>query len=509
MAINASLLISSPDAGSKKRLSQYCANLRRDYDNRNFDRDVNKLIKPYLKGVWRHEFQRTEKYLRDLRSSADGKLYSQGVKEYAKLLKAGKQFSEPNHTYFGWNQHYKAAKNQMVEEFSKLHLKPLQYTCDDDIAKSLPKLDTHAGFTWILSGLKEKGMNLDGIHQRYLDELEQARQRGTFGKPNLVAVRTQGRGHAFDDDGNFTHDCDHKTRMVSMVDLIVIIAELTFAKPIQEYMAVCDWYAGGKDLDSGIGRIISGMRMHYSHWVSIDYSSFDVSVSAWLIHDAFEIIKAAFPVLEAYDSLFELVENDFVEKDFVFADEIIHSVRGVPSGSMFTQIVDSIVNRLVIQTYLNARGFHGRMIVMGDDNLCYTIEEIDRADLSSYIQKNFGMEVSADKTKFGPASHPPQFLSCEWWIEGRFREPHEVIGKLLYPERKRRYGKTRGTPQETLWSYVLAYPITMSRMIDVQRFLADNPTLSKSSLKNMGSHKLPGLIKYLRDYTYGFWSKAA
>lgn len=497
-----------PDAGSKNRLRQFRSNLKKDRDERNFDHHVDYLLRAYLKPSWRREYSRTRRYLHNLRSSKDGKLFSQGVKEYSKLLASGRAFAEPNYAPFSWNRYYKAAKEDFISEFSKLHLHPVRYHSDGDIERTLPKLDTHAGFTYIVSGVKEKGGNLDDIYARFNREVAQATESGSFGKPILPAVRTQGNGHAFEDDGTFTGDCDHKTRMVSMIDLIVIIAELMFAKPIQDYMAEAKWYAGGKDLDYGVARILVGMRSRYPFWVSLDYSSFDQSISAWLIHDAFEIILSAFSELTEGDKrLFQVIEHDFIVKDFVFGDEVIHSERGVPSGSMFTQIVDSIVNVLVINTYLKATGNTGRMIVMGDDNLVYTDRKIDVDLLSSYLKKNFGMTVNVLKTCSGRAFHHPTFLSCEWRLEGRYREPHVLISKLLYPERERKYGEGRGKPEETLWSYVLTYRIAMDQIIDIAKFLSDYPRLQKVNLREMGSQNLPGFLKYVVNYTDGYWSK--
>lgn len=497
-----------PDAGSKNRLKQFQSNLMKDYDNRNFDYQVDTLIQAYLRPQWKREYRRTLKYLRNLRSSKDGKLFSQGVKEYSKLLKSGLSFAEPNYTSFAWNRNYQAAKADLIREFSNLNLHPVEYQSDDDIKTTLPKLDTHAGFTYILSGVKEKGGNLENIFERFNREVVKATECGTFGKPILPAVRTQGNGHAFEDDGSFTGDCDHKTRMVSMVDLIVIIAELMFAKPIQDYMAETKWYAGGKSLDLDIGRIITGMRSKFSFWVSLDYSSFDQSISAWLIRDAFEIIKSAFPEMSETDErVFEVVVHDFIHKDFVFGDRLVHSDRGVPSGSMFTQIVDSIVNVLVVSTYMRSIGDKGyQMIVMGDDNLIYSYRELDVSALSSYLDKNFGMTVNVDKTCNGSFVDSPRFLSVEWRPEGRYREPHETIAKLLYAERERRYEEGRGKPEDTLWGYILTYNITMHQILDVSKFLGDHPRFQRVDLLKLGSHNLPGALRYISQYTSGYWS---
>jgi hypothetical protein len=508
MKTNVLQKLSSLGTRSKNLLIQFRDNLRRDWDRRNFDSLVRNILKRYCKPFWKKELSSTIRYLWNLKSSKDGKAYSQGVKEYSKLRENALKFAQANHAYFGWNVNYNAAKQMLIDQFSKYRLSPLNYRSDADIEEALPKKDTHAGFTYIETGVKEKGKNLENILARFNTRLQQALKDGSFNTPILPAVRTQGKGHAFTEDGKQTGDCDHKTRMVSIVDLFTIIAELKFAKPFQDLMATIPWYAGGKNLDSEVASTINGYRHKHNFWTSLDYSNFDASVSAWLIHDAFDVIRSAFIDLsDEEEAVFKLVEHDFIEKDFILADEIIHSVRGVPSGSMFTQIVDSIANWIVIQTYLNSKHLRGDMEIMGDDNLVYTDVELNLLDLSSYVRKNFGMEINPSKTEHGLSTTAPTFLSCEWRVEGRYREPHELIAKLLYPERERNYKSGDATPEEVVWSYILSYGLGMREFFNVDQFLADNPRLRRVNLQNMGSRELPGLLKYLRDYTGGYWSR--
>lgn len=487
--------------GSKQRLRNYQSQLAVDRDERNFDYRVRDEILRFVKPTWKQETIKTIRYLDTLRSTKDGKLFSQGVKSYAKIEEAAERFAEPNHPWFGWNRNYKAAKSKLIEEFSKLHLHPLTLQNDDDVRINLPKLDTHAGFLFIETGNREKGENLEGIVDKVSKELASAKLSGRLEIPHLVAYRTQGKGHAFDKEGNFTNDCDHKTRMVTMEDLRHVVAELPFSKPIQDYLATVDWYAGGKDLDGGVSSIISDMRHKYFYWISIDYSAYDQSISAWLIRDAFDIIRTAFDMDDDQSEAYDIVVQSFIEKDFILADRVIHSQKGVPSGSMFTQIIDSIVNRLMILTYAISTRGDCKMIIMGDDNLIYSDTKIDAEHLSSYIRKNFGIEVSADKSDYGDRYSNPTFLSSEWKPEGRYREPHELIAKLLYPERKRVYEGGRTKPEEVLWSYHLAYPAAMDSLIDVPSLTREYPRLERLNVDTIGSHYIPGFLRFLRDYT--------
>lgn len=503
--ISLSKLIEPLTAGQRKRLNCFLSNLARDIDDRHFDKDLRDLFQKYT--FHPKEVCDELEYLQTLKSSKDGKLFSQGYKSYAALLDGAKRFAEPNYTWFGWNRNYKLAKSEVMSEFSKLQLSEITYSNDDDIRDTLPKLDTHAGWLYIITGNRAKEGNLEGISKRYMNAEKEARRNGSFNQVILPGYRTQGKGHAYTDDGEKTYDCSHKTRLVAMYSMLSVIAECKWARPIQDAMAEMSWYVGGKDLSSDVGGRIRWMRANYQNWISIDYSGFDASISAWLIHDAFEIIRCAF--VDVDDELFRVIETDFIEKNFVFKEGVVHSVKGVPSGSMFTQIVDSIVNRLMVLTFLHSRSFRADMMIMGDDNLVFSIEKIDPDDIASYLAKNFGVIVNADKTSNGTAKVNPEFLSREWRFDGEYREPHELVAKMMYPERTRDYRTDHAKVEEVLYAYVLTYNITMHQLMDVDKFLAEYPRLNKHRIfEKVDSRYLPGALAFIREYTLPAGRKA-
>lgn len=485
-------------SGSKSRLQEFRATLMHDEDRRNFDTDLCQLFEGYLLRGESKDYFKVKSYLRDLKSSEDGKLFSQGVKEYAQLEKGIDRFQQPSHPSFQWNRNYQEAKSDLIKLFSKMGLRMVNYIDDESIRLTLPKTSTHCGYTYIQTGRRSKGENLTNIYQRYLEQENLARKEGSFNKPILPGCRTQASG-AFEDDGTFTGDCKHKTRLISMVDMFVIIAELRFAAPLQKAMARWDSYAGGKQPNQ-ISSIISNMRYKFPYFISLDYSSFDQSISDWLIYDVFDIIRSAF--VDADEELLGVIITDFIEKNFVMGDWTFYVRKGVPSGSMFTQIVDSIANVLMVSTYLKAIGSQGEMIVMGDDNLVYSKLKIDKTTISSYIMKNFGVEVGLKKTTEGTKRVDPEFLSRFWRPSGQEREKHAVISKLLYPERFRNYKNSPVTPELVLFAYILTYPITMWRLMDLDKFYRDFPNLSRRrALEMVDSRYIPGALAFIREYT--------
>lgn len=499
--INDEWLMTRLTSGSKRRLYDFRVKLARDEDRRNYDKDLARLFEEYLRPNYRDEYFRTKEYLRKLRSSEDGKLFSQGVKSYAKLELGIAEFQKPDHSDFRWNRNYQSAKKELIDEFSTYHLKMVHYSDDESIIRTLPKTSTHCGYTYLFSGKRRKGDNMEDIYARYQLEEEQARINKSFNKPILPGVRTQNSnaGGAFNEDGTFTGDCKHKTRLVAMIDMMQIIAELRFAKPLQSRLASEKFYAGGKDME-GISSIIANMRIEYPWFISLDYQAYDQSISSWLLYDVFEVISHAYDDLD--EELYWILANDFIHKNFIMADGVYHVDKGVASGSMYTQIWDTVVNRLIILTMLKAMKTSGRMIIMGDDNLLYLRDYIPIDQVASYISKNFGITVNATKSGWGPSTKDPEFLSCVWRSDGRYREYHVVIAKLLYPERFRDYERSQTTPSMVLFSYIMTYPISMWRIMDTDKFRSDHPNLTKRLVEDLvDSRYIPGALTFIREYT--------
>lgn len=492
-------LTNALSSGQNKRLISYRQSLSTDRDNVLFDSSVASLLRKYAKNS--KKLEEVISYLNELKDD-DGYHFSQSLRQYDKLESQIWKFAEPNHTTFRWNRNYQKALKQVLDIILKMpRLRQMDYRCDDDIIQAIPKSDTHSGFSYLLTGKKQKGEYFDGIYKSYMSEEENARKCGSFNKYILPGTRTQGSG-AFDDvTGEFTYHCKHKTRLVSMVDIHVIIAELKFAKPFQGLLAYLDEYAGGKD-DNAIANIIANYRKKHVYWYSLDYSAFDQSISSWLIRDAFAIIRQAF-IGDFDEELFSIIQEDFIHKNFVSAHGVVHSDKGVPSGSMFTQIIDSLVNLICVFTYLNSIGVEGKCIVMGDDNLLFTNVEIDGTLISTYMKKNLGLTINADKIDKGKCgAQPPKFLSREWRNTGQWRHPNVLISKLLFPERFRPYQSGDARPQDIIYGYYLTYKLGMNELLDMGQFFRDYP-FNEKTFERVVSRYVPGALQfnlvYLRD----------
>lgn len=490
-AIKVSSFQNRLDTGSKKRLSDFSRSLAADREGQIFDDKALRLLQDY---VWnRDELEDVRRYLNDVG-------FTQSRKEYHQLEDAIARYAESNHTSFRWNENYQRSLKQLKSVFQLARLNPVEYQSDDDCFNNLPKVDTHSGWSYIETGIKEKGGYKEGSFRKLCMTEEAAKLEGNFGIPLLPAYRTQGSGAFEENSGSRTGESKCKTRLVSMVDIFQVLSEARYSVPFQQWFGGKMCYAGGKQ-PGEIAGIISTMRSRNTNWISLDYSGFDASLSDWLIADAFELIKSAFVRVD--EKLWTVIVDSFIHKAFVTPNGLVYSDKGVPSGSMFTQIIDSVCNMIMIQTYLNATNNRGEMIVMGDDNLLYTNRELEVNDMASYLAKNFGTRIHTDgKLNQGRSSEDPWFLSRNWKSSGQWRHPNTLISKLLYPERFRDYFKCEAaTPALVLYGYILEYRLGMGELMDVERFCVDHKFQGHSFRKVSNVIYMPGALRYSSVYT--------
>jgi len=470
-AINESFLQNCPDSGSTKRLKSYQARIRKDSVQRIFDDRAAAVL---LKYAWNPGKVREEmEYLRNLKDG-EGKLFCRSMGKYADMEAQFLKFQEPEKPSFRWNRHYQAAVATVCARYAQAELKMREYSSDEDIYNSVTDWSTATGWTAIATGLRKKVDVLSGVFEVYAEREARAKKVGSFETPIVCGTRTQGSG-AYDAEGKRTNTWKSKKRAVFMVDVYTIIAESKFGAPLNEWLRNYPYTAIGKD-DQWITRWVNQCKEQGWNFISLDYSKYDSTIPSWLIRSAFDVIRSAF---QSYDSiLLSCIEEDFINKNIVTADGVIHVTHGNPSGSRLTAIINGICNEIMTETWLSALNLKGMCNIMGDDNLVYLQAKVDHAlvaSISQYIVHNFGVRVNADKSNSGTFRDDPEYLSRFWGFSGPYRNIGEVISLICYPERFRPYDRkdVELTPEMILYSYVLAYRRTMYELVDVESLLRD------------------------------------
>lgn len=267
----------------------------------------------------------------------------------------------------------------------------------------------------------------------WIEDLELHRSRRTFKyHPDLAWTRTQ--------IGTVE---DPKIRNVWGKAFENIILEGMSAYPlIKAYRAL------GKPMPLGVNyfkrlpsmihnTLFDGFNQYYG--VGIDYKSFDSSIQPWLITASFDILEKnlIFPDYESRRA-FDYTKHFFIHTPVVMPDgRLWYKHLGVPSGSYYTQLIDSIANHIVT-TYaqLSHYGSAFKTYVLGDDSLFGVPIEFGLPSIDYFRQPalKLGLTIHPEKGVVATRASELEFLGhCAYGTKVN-RETAGMMRLALYPE---------------------------------------------------------------------------
>lgn len=346
------------------------------------------------------------------------------------------------------------------------------FACPHTSMKLKP-VDLMRGVAELYSDLSIKGDRSAGLTaygeskaQAFTIGLDKAQAILCDGKapaPCLAGVRTQRK---------------KKTRLVWMYPLEMTMIEACVARPLINYFSstegVMTFGQFSHEIGSRLRRSASSTRFHYS----IDYSQFDSCVSPLLIHYAFNAFRSWFDledkILEnvTVGQAFDVIERYFITTPIVmpkamakFPVMVTGKVGGVPSGSYFTQLVDSFAN--VALLYACSSRFElalkdENVFVLGDDCLFFCNRDggADLLQQMSGFLASLGFSVNQQKGSHGLSTDVVEYLGRHWHNGFPMRPMSEIVRGALYPEKYRRYSRDRGTRQAQALAVVNSYLLT-------------------------------------------------
>lgn len=210
-------------------------------------------------------------------------------------------------------------------------------------------------------------------------------------------------------------------------------------------------------------RLIGIQNMKYAY--GADFSGFDSSIGTRLIGIAFDVIRTWYE--GRYHEDIRLIENYFIFTPIIMPDGNVYvKKRGVPSGSYFTQLVDSIVNYFAIQyIVIRLTGMPvkpAKILVLGDDSIFGSDKFINLHDAAS-VASELGLVLHPDKTAFSRRGEPLHFLGHVWLKGFQDRPGFETALRMAFPENRSQIADPRVRAQMRIYGYVTdslqAWPI--------------------------------------------------
>jgi hypothetical protein len=232
-----------------------------------------------------------------------------------------------------------------------------------------------------------------GIREYFAESLE----LGRLGWPLSDAVRYPGLiGARSVARGPYLYS---KTRYVTQWSRVIGNWEKTLFIPMRDILKKLPTFCalvGSERVDA----VVTGMmRRTTGPILSLDFSGFDASVPFPVINRVFGVIKDWFE--DSAHQLINFVHAAFIGCPLIAPNAFIKDrAKGVPSGSVLTNLVDSLVNLWVMAYAAAVNGGRVTMAcVQGDDGL-YTFAGIsDLSVLSETLFSELGMTIkmTADK----------------------------------------------------------------------------------------------------------------
>jgi len=188
----------------------------------------------------------------------------------------------------------------------------------------------------------------------------------------------------------------NKTRNVWGYPVADTVLEMCFYRPLLEFQKRRAWRSAlltPQDVDESITYIIDLAQRLNESLLSIDFSSFDATVQYGLQFAAFDYMKGLFQSSE-----WPIIDQLFLRFNTIGVltpDGIMSGPHGVPSGSTFTNEVDSIAQYLVasksgIITHPNEEFCQ----IQGDDG-AYVLKDPD-ALMENFV--SYGLKVNTSKS---------------------------------------------------------------------------------------------------------------
>nr|CUS18591.1 RNA dependent RNA polymerase [Beauveria bassiana partitivirus 1] len=302
--------------------------------------------------------------------------------------------------------------------------------------------DTSAGSTFMGS---KKGDVMEEIYHeaRWLGHRMKQDGRGQF-NPSRMRFPPCLAGQR----GGMSEREDPKTRLVWIYPAEMLVVEGFYApRMYHDYM---------KDSHSPMLNGKSSQRL-YTEWTcglregetlyGIDFSSFDTKVPAWLIRVAFDILRqninwdtfqgeqVSKRERQKWRNVWDSMVWYFINTPILMPDgRMFRKYRGVPSGSWFTQMIDSVVNYILVDYLAGCQEVEIRNLkVLGDDSAFRADDSFSLA-VAERDSSAVGMVMHPDKCE--KTLNPSEFkLLGTVYIDGHpHRESDEWWKLALYPE---------------------------------------------------------------------------
>lgn len=217
-----------------------------------------------------------------------------------------------------------------------------------------------------------------------------------------------------------------------------ILLEGLSAEPLIDWFMQADtFYYIGRDPVDDVPKVLTASGDAEATYLSLDWSCFDASAQPYEIELAFDLIKSmiTFPDKES-ELVFEYSRKLFIQRKLLSPDGNLYMrYGGVPSGSYFTHIIDSIINWIRIRYLLQLNDIEYSMIkTHGDDGFIVILSVIHNFDFITRRAEQLGWHIKPEKCSLTGDISKIEFLGRQSVHGTNQRNRLKCLRLCLYPE---------------------------------------------------------------------------
>jgi hypothetical protein len=312
-----------------------------------------------------------------------------------------------------------------LDEMFNLKDKYFNTVSTEIAANSLPKSTSSA-----FPDFKKKGDLLDS-NINDVNCILAERDLSWMEYPSIVRWRTQQRKSG------------RKFRQFYMFGYRILTLEMIYAKPFFDHFQMHkDTPYCFANIFPDLAKKISSLR-HFKYGVSIDYTSYDQRCTASLMYLAFKYLKSKLRLNNYtkrlfFDKIVEYSVGCSIATKYHSTPIMFSKARGVMSGSVFTNLIGSIINAIMISYYFiqnKQLPTKNNVLVMGDDCLFGFDSKVNLNELFQFMKTNFDAEVSIEKSEvYNSNAESFYFLGYDINENGRWANFELMKRQLIFSE---------------------------------------------------------------------------
>ncbi|AXE72935.1 RNA-dependent RNA polymerase [Aspergillus fumigatus partitivirus 2] len=241
-----------------------------------------------------------------------------------------------------------------------------------------------------------------------------------------------------------------KARGVWAYPAEVKVMEMRFVQPLIERMSLNFMkipYPVGRNMTKALPMLIDHMLHDKKKGFVTDVSNLDASVGPDYIDWAFSLMKTwfNFGITQSSETrnanVFDFLHYYFKRTPILLpSGQLVKKAGGVPSGSGFTQLVDTLVTILATVYTLLRMGWDedqiikGYMQVVGDDMAVSVPRDFDPEEFV-YLMGSLGFTINLKKVMFSDKGIELKFLGYSKYGGSVYRPLDELLQTAFFPEK--------------------------------------------------------------------------